>query len=107
MPQKKPEPSPPQRRPAPNRVPIQVGILKFPASSDPGIPGTMSSAVSDRRWKDGRSSRHEIQYEPWLRAFRVTYHAPEAKAPQVVYVPEGRVVVWYPLEQPEAAPASK
>lgn len=77
-----------------------MGILKFcPARSpDNGIPGSMSSAVTDRRHQKAGSnhSRHEIEYRPWMRHFVVTFH-PAEQDPQTVYIPEHNVQVWYPL----------
>jgi len=78
---------------APGRTPIPVRILQFeqPGQEGPGLHMATSCSIA----REGKPmSRHTIEYHPWYRAFKVTYTAPDRT--EVAYIPEHRVVCWYP-----------
>jgi hypothetical protein len=96
------------------REPIPVGILQFPSMEPQEGPGiSVATAITARGCASGSGgahSRHDIEFHPWLRAFRVVYTPPESNPPQppiVTFIPEHRVTCWYPLVQPTAAAAPK
>lgn len=91
----KPQPQPAQKQGG-DRKPIPVGLLQFvqPGQDGPGL--SMSTSVTSR--KLSRGSRHEMDFRPWMRAFRLT-HYPANAEPRSVYIPEQRVALWEPLEE--------
>ena len=91
------KPTKQQSKKPPAREPIAVGILIFPGDHPISVPGKpcCSSVTSRLDESAGPRERHEIEYHPWLRAFRVSHHANDKT--EVAYIPEGRVDVWRPL----------
>ena len=88
----------------PDRRPIAVAMLKFPADRLADLPGaSQASAVVAKGapkalTERGRNSRHTIEYLPWMRHFRVTYTPSDIEqAPKMVYVHEVQVQHWYPM----------
>lgn len=71
-----------------------VSLLQFPYTDPQDGPGfKVATSLSARcRSKD---SRHEIDYVPGLRGFRVVLHE-HGKDPVEAYIPEHRVAIWYP-----------
>ena len=76
------------------RAPITVEILQFqqPGQEGPGLQMATSCSMA----RPGKlNSRHTIEYHPWYRAFKITYADP-TQGDLVAYIPEHRVVCWYP-----------
>ena len=82
---------------APKSEPIAVRIARF--TQDIEIPGKSftKSITSQPENKERRASWWEVQYMPWLRLHKITWHeAGEGRPPRSVFVPEA-LVYWEPL----------
>lgn len=93
-----------QQQRKPDRRPIPVAILKFPSDRLAELPGaSQASAVISRGapgTERGKNSRHELEYLPWMRHFRVAYHPSDPEqTTKVVYVHETQVQCWYPMDE--------
>jgi hypothetical protein len=92
--QKQPPAAPKPSRPEA----IRIKQLRFEKSMD--IPGKgMENSVTGvgPDATDARSSRHTIEYQPWVRSFAIAWFEGNASAPKkTIYVPEARVLSWEP-----------
>jgi hypothetical protein len=87
--------------PAPNtqkqgggREAVPVKSLRMVRPTDfPGNPAADTITTTTQT----NVNRYEIEYQPWLRHHRVTWHAAGAKEPRVGYVHESSVAYWEPL----------
>src|SRR5688572_7444711 len=85
----------------PGQQGIAMRVVQF--SEPHTVPGAHNgSAITDRRWdKKASSSRHEIELQPWLRHFRITYYPQDPNSvPIVSLVHETKASRCEPLDQP-------
>lgn len=76
---------------------IQVRLIKASTLQPFDLPGLMSNACTSRLHPtNGKGKRHEIEFVPALRGFRVRFFPPSGPT-QEGYVPEQHVVWWEPV----------
>lgn len=75
--------------------PIAVKILKFVGPQDG--PGFAVQSALTTRCRTNPTGRHAVEYTPAIRAFKVTYTAPD-EDPVTAFIPEHRVSCWYPAD---------
>lgn len=88
----------PNKKMTPSKpTPIDVAILRFAVAID-GAGLAVASGVS--AFRDGRPTRHRIQFLPWLRHFRIEYDRGDGQPALVSMIHEGNVKSWDPVPAP-------
>jgi len=85
----------------PNRTPIPIQLLTFPAQPSMrlyGKPVCTSCKCRTQTERETNRQGYEIEYHPWLRSFKIIYHGGPKEQPKSQFVPDHHVMTWEPYE---------
>ncbi len=79
----------------PSRVPIPVKVLTFPAQPTIRIYG--QEVASTCKARKGKANGYEIEFHPWVRAFKIEFHRAN-KPLETQFIPMERVSTYELIE---------